>query len=857
LGEKLDAQGRWRMKNNQKPESCHGQKPKLRKTKGAPARKTESIKPQASAKSLAKMLKTLKPHDHLCLIYETPEECRSAVVPFISIGLKRGEKCVYIVDTRKAGEIREFLREEGIDVAKSEKSRQLSILPETKAFPKQQTLDSNRMASFLKAEVEKAKAEGHPALRVIWEMSGLLRVHPGSEKLLEYEAKLNRDLFPNYPCLLICQYDRRKFDPEIIKSAIMTHPFLISGNQVYHNFYYVQPEEFLNRKRAELEVHLWLNNLECEKKMRQDLSRSEERYHTALMSVGDAVITADAKGRVELLNPVAEALTGWTQDEACGRPLEEVFHVVNEATRHEVENPVRRVVREGKVVGLANNSVLISRDGKEYAIAYSCAPVRDENNKITGVVLVFRDQTAERAAHKTLRESEEKYRMIFEGAMDAIVVASAETGIIIDCNRAATLLWGRDKSELVGQHQRTLHPPGETENGFSREFKQHLGEKRGQRLETQIVTKNGEIRDVEIVGNISEWRGQKLIHGIFRDITERKKAEEALRESEERFRSLYENNTLGLYRTTPDGRILMANPTLIKMLGYSSFEELSTRNLEKDGFEPSYPRSYFLELIERDGEIRGLEYAWIRKDGTKFFVRESARAVRDSQGKTLYYDGTVEDISDRKEAQEKIAASLREKEVLLREIHHRVKNNMQIISSLLRLQARSIEDEKMREVFNESQSRIRSMSLIHEKLYESKDFSKVDFSDYIEKMATHLFVVYRMNTQDVGFKVEAKDIHLEITEAIPCGLIINELVSNALKYAFPKGKKGEVIIRMNKDEGGKYHLSVTDTGIGLPPDFDFQKTKTLGFQIIKDLVRQLDGTIELIRKKGTEFRIVF
>jgi two-component sensor histidine kinase len=182
---------------------------------------------------------------------------------------------------------------------------------------------------------------------------------------------------------------------------------------------------------------------------------------------------------------------------------------------------------------------------------------------------------------------------------------------------------------------------------------------------------------------------------------------------------------------------------------------------------------------------------------------------------------------------------------------------MQIISSLLRLQSRSIEDDKMREVFNESQSRIRSMSLIHEKLYESKDFSRIDFSDYIGKMVTHLFVVYQMNAQAVRFKVEAKDIHLDITKAIPCGLIINELVSNALKYAFPKGKKGDVIIRMTEDTSGKYQLSVKDTGIGLPADFNIHKTETLGFQIITDLVRQLNGTIELKREKGTEFRIVF
>jgi PAS domain S-box-containing protein len=707
--------------------------------------------------------------------------------------------------------------------------------------------------------------------------------------------------------------------------------------------------------------------------------QSEERYWTTLMSVGDGVITTNAQGRVELLNPVAETLTGWTQDEACGRSLEEVFHLVSEETRQEIENPVRRVVREDQVVGLANYSVLISRDGKEYAITDSGAPIRDEQNRITGVVLVFRDQTAERAAQKALRESEAKYSTVVEAALDGIVIV--QDGLIKFANEALEKMSGYSHQELIDKPLVDFIHPDDRGKAIQRIAERIEGRPISGALEVRHLSKDGTLKYLEAKGNIIQYNAKPADLIFIRDITERKKAEEAQRESEERFRSLYENSTLGLYRTTPDGRILLANPTLVKMLGYSSFDKLSTKDLEKNGFEPSYPRSRFLEMIEKEGEVRGLETAWLRKDWTTIFVRESARAIRDPQGKTLYYDGTVEDITERiqaeaalreseekyrslvesvsdviyaidgggtityvspvvknafgfepdeligrsflelvykedqallmtrfselregkvkytdyrmidkqgdikwvrtltnpviengvfvgargalvditerKNAEEKLAASLREKEVLLREIHHRVKNNMQIISSLLRLQSRSIEDDKMREVFNASQSRIRSMSLIHEKLYESKDFSRVDFSDYIGKMVTHLFVVYQMNAQDVSFKVEVKDIHLEITEAIPCGLIINELVSNALKYAFPKGEKGDMIIQMNRDESGKYHLSVKDTGIGLPPDFEIGKTETLGFQIVNDLVRQLNGTIELKREKGTEFRIVF
>ncbi len=178
------------------------------------------------------------------------------------------------------------------------------------------------------------------------------------------------------------------------------------------------------------------------------------------------------------------------------------------------------------------------------------------------------------------------------------------------------------------------------------------------------IRKDGSTFPVEIIGKATTYKGRKVRVGSVQDITERKRVEESLRESEERFRSLYENSTIGIYRTTPDGKIVLANPALVKMLGYSSFEELSLRNLKNEGYKPTYSRTQFLELIERDSVVKGLESAWIRNDGTTFYVRESARAIRDKRGTTLYYDGTVEDITERKQAE----VSLQESEEKYRAI---------------------------------------------------------------------------------------------------------------------------------------------------------------------------------------------
>jgi len=207
--------------------------------------------------------------------------------------------------------------------------------------------------------------------------------------------------------------------------------------------------------------------------------------------------------------------------------------------------------------------------------------------------------------------------------------------------------------------------------------------------------------------------------------------------------------------------------------------------------------------------------------------------------------------------EEKLKASLQEKEVMLREIHHRVKNNMQIMASLLRLQSSQLKDKHLHEFFNVCQNRIKSMALIHESLYRSPDLARIDFSDYIKKLTIHLLVMYRAGAENVKLTTEVEDVYLDINRAIPCGLIVNELVSNALKYAFPGSNKGEIVVKMFSDEGSKYRLIISDNGIGFPENVDFQEIQTLGLQLVTDLVKQLDGKIQLEKGKGTTFKIEF
>lgn len=235
-----------------------------------------------------------------------------------------------------------------------------------------------------------------------------------------------------------------------------------------------------------------------------------------------------------------------------------------------------------------------------------------------------------------------------------------------------------------------------------------------------------------------------------------------------------------------------------------------------------------------------------------------------SNGSTSFYEARVavsgedealvmvRDVTERKHLDE-----ARKKELLLKEIHHRVKNNLQVISSLLFLQSRRIPDKRVVEMFNESVNRVKSMTLIHQKLYQSEDMTSVGFAEYIRDLTDALFISYGVDSEVIRRKLDIADDFVGIDTAIPCGLIVNELVSNSLKYAFPQGRPGEIRITMCRSQEDHFTLAVADDGIGLPEDLDHRNTPTLGLQLVATLAEQLGGTIELSRENGTQFTITF
>jgi PAS domain S-box-containing protein len=353
-------------------------------------------------------------------------------------------------------------------------------------------------------------------------------------------------------------------------------------------------------------------------------------------------------------------------------------------------------------------------------------------------------------------------------------------------------------------------------------------------------------------------KGQPMALVSMQDITERKQAEEALHLSEENFRRSLDESPLGVCIVTIEGETLYANRAILDIYGYDSIEELRTTPVKKRYTPESYAEFQVrMEKRKREDNVPEYDISIVRKDGEIRHLHVFRKDVLwdgERQFQVLYND-----ITDRKQAEERIHASLREKEMLLKEVHHRVRNNMQVISGLLDLQASLSENPELTEMLNESQSRIRSMALIHEKLYGSKDFARTDLAGYVRTLSQELFQTYKINPGKIDLIVQTDgDVYVDINKAIPCGLILNELISNALKHAFPSDGPHELRIIIHETKNKEIEIVVSDNGLGLPDDVDIREPRTAGLHLVNGLVKnQLDGQIEVRRDNGTEFRIKF
>ncbi len=465
--------------------------------------------------------------------------------------------------------------------------------------------------------------------------------------------------------------------------------------------------------------------------------------------------------------------------------------------------------------------------------------------------------TGTKQAGEALEKSEQKYRQLIESLHEGIWVID-EHGCTTFVNQRMAEMLGYTVDEMVGKHLFTFMDDENVEickrylerrrQGIEEQHDFEFLRKDRTRMYTAIETS-------PIIDECGNYRG--AIAGII-DITERRKAENLLRESEEMYRKLVETSPDAVAVSDLEGNTTYVSQRMLELHGFEHADELVGKNVLLLIAPEDQERAVVnLEKVLREGAVRNTEYTMVKKDGSRFIGELNATLIRDSEGKPRAIIGSTRDITERKRAEEKIRQSIKEKEVLLREIHHRVRNNMQVISSLLNLQSAHIKDSQYKEMLKESQNRVRSMALVHERLYQSENLADIDFYEYITSLVRGLFRSYNATANRISLVIEVEDVSLGVDTAVPCGLIINELVSNSLKYAFPSGRKGEIKIVL-RSVCETVELTVADNGVGIPEDIDFRTADSLGLDLVTTLAEyQLGGEITLDRTEGTVFCITF
>ncbi|WP_287382328.1 PAS domain S-box protein [Methanobacterium sp.] len=476
---------------------------------------------------------------------------------------------------------------------------------------------------------------------------------------------------------------------------------------------------------------------------------------------------------------------------------------------------------------------------------------------VVGIIILmvlFRQFLTERA----LSSSEKNYRDLVDNSLVGIYKTNI-SGDILFANESLAQIFKFSDVEELKSHQITEF----YKNISARKEIIDKLRKEGSfaQYEVEMVSREGDTVNMLLSASLTG----KVISGMLMDITLRKKAEKALQDSEEKYHTLFESNPTYTILVSLEGSILDVNSAASEFAGISS-QELIGKNFPELQIFPNeedikFQRSKFLQALQGE-TIKPFQYQLIDYKGNYSWVESQLVPIK-KDGEINSILVISKDITERKKAMDGLERMVDEKNILIKEIHHRVKNNMQIISSLLNLQSQHLKaDEQFAvSILKESQNRVKSMAMIHENLYQSKDFTHIKFEDYITRLVYELFYSYSGDADKIRLVVDVDDVNLNMETAVPCGLIVSELFTNSVKYAFPEGREGEIRVSLKqepgKDDDREFILTVSDDGVGFPPDLDYRNTETLGLELVNSLTCQIDGNISLDLTQGTKFTVKF
>ena len=465
-------------------------------------------------------------------------------------------------------------------------------------------------------------------------------------------------------------------------------------------------------------------------------------------------------------------------------------------------------------------------------------------------VLLEKEIEKHKETRRKLEASQEISKSVFNSSIDNIISTDLDNNIL-EVSPSACNTFGYEMDELFGKKSIDLYADinefNEIENHLRTEG-YYIGEILNKRKDGSVFT------SFLSCAALKNNKGDKIgFMGISRDITDIKKAEEELIESEKKYRDLFVNLSDAVIVVDKDNYIKELNNAAYKLL---EIEDLTSYNLLD--FVHEEDKSYVLKRskeFRKKGSIVNVEFKIKTQKGNIRIVNLSSSAIYDGSSFIGSRD-IIRDITSQKEAEQNLTKSIKEKEVLLKEVHHRVKNNLQVISSILNLQSSYVKDVNTLNILRESQNRVKSMSFIHESLYRSKDFSEVNFSDYINNLVNNILHSFDLSTNAVQLNTDLGAVNLNLDQAIPAGLIINELLTNAMKYAYKNIEHPELKIEIHQNNS-IIDIVVEDNGVGLPKGFKIEESDSLGLQLVHTLIEQIDGTLSVKNENGTKYLITF
>jgi PAS domain S-box-containing protein len=635
----------------------------------------------------------------------------------------------------------------------------------------------------------------------------------------------------------------------VLESSNIKNIDLKLFTETYTQLYY--PFSF-SEFRSAVEIAYYKKNHQ------KTIKKSEELSKEILNASHDSLLIIDNNGNILDANTSAAKRLNKSKEEIIGFNFKKFIDkdIADSRWKH-IQKAIdsRELVEFEDIRGdiyFSNKIIPLSRDGM-----------------VDLVVIDSKDITDQKNYENELLKVNSYNRTLIESSIDPFLTLNFD-GYITDVNNALMRIMELKREQIVGTN--FLKYFNQTEKAKNA-FKQTIEDGYIENYPLEV----GIDKPRSVLVNASKYYDEESnSHGIFaaiRDVTDLKNVENELNKSEERLKSIMEGSPIPQFVIGKDHKILYWNSALEQLSGLKSSDMIGTDNQWMAFYSEKKPCLADILLDESKEKINSAYNGIINPsklvknayEVTKFFPSIGAQgkwlyftsaSIKNAEGETVAVLETLEDINKTKILEEELKNSLNEKNVLIKEIHHRVKNNLMIISSLLNLQSEYVKDKEDLELFRESQTRAKSMALIHERLYKSEDLKTIDFANYIRFLVKDLLTTYKKEKNKVDLKLDLENINLDINTAIPLGLIVNELVSNSMKHAFPDDINGtiQIILKLKDD---KYILAVADNGVGVPEKLDFRNTDSLGLQLVTSLTKQIGGKIELNKVNGSEFKITF